>query len=129
MDNSTGLMEAFIKENLKKIIWKEKVSLHGKMEEHIMVCGLKIKDMVTEECFHGLTVSDMKEILLIISKKAMVSYSGPTVENMLVTGRTDIITGLEHILLPPEKQRKENGKMDKSFVGFKIENILGKFEF
>jgi len=38
-DNLTGLMEAFIMENSKKIIWKVMVNSYGEIKEFMMVCG------------------------------------------------------------------------------------------
>ena len=50
-------------------------------------------------------------------------FIGRMEENMKVVGKTASNMGLVLILVQVEKQRMENGKMEKGFTGFKINEI------
>jgi hypothetical protein len=66
---------------------------------------------------------DMRVIMSMIKKKVMGYFIGLMEENMKVVGKTASNMGLVLILVQVEKQRMENGKTEKGFTGFKINEI------
>ena len=68
-----------------KTILKVKEYIIGKMEEYIKVNGSTTKCKV-EEFSTGQMVVNMKEIMWMIRKKDMVSFTGQMEENMMDSG-------------------------------------------
>lgn len=64
----------------------------------------------------------MKANMLMIKKKAKVSSFGQTVENTMEAGK--MVNKMVLELTPPQAERlsKENGKMEKDFIGSKTTN-------
>jgi len=87
MESFNGIMEILTKENLKIIIFKEKVNIHGKIN-HMMVNGFNLKWMVLDNLF------------------------GKMVESILVNILMDSKKDMEHIIGLMEKYIKENGKRE-----------------
>jgi hypothetical protein len=61
---------------------------------------------------------DTKEITLTIKKKDKVYSIGQTEENMKENGKMESNTEQEFILQQVVKQKWENGKMEKDFIGY-----------
>jgi hypothetical protein len=67
---------------------------------------------------------DMKVIMSMIRRKETESSSGLMAESMTEAGKTENNTVLELTLLPAVNPSKENGKKERDFIGFKINEII-----
>jgi|JI10StandDraft_1071094.scaffolds.fasta_scaffold1969876_1 hypothetical protein len=95
-ENSDGLTEAHIKENLKKIILTVLAFMNGQMVESMKENGKIIRCMV-EGTLSGQMEESMKENIKMIKRKEMACLYGLTEGNTKVDGKTVNNMELEYI--------------------------------
>ena len=73
---------------------------------------------------HGQTVEDMKVNTLTTKKRVREHFIGQTGENMMAAGKMANSMVLDSTLLQVVKASKANGKMERDFIGYKINETI-----
>jgi len=112
MESLNGLMDQIMKGISLTTIFMVKESMNGLMEEDMKVTGRTIKCMVVVTSL-GKMVEHMQEITEMTRKKVRELSTGLMEDNTLENGILANNMAEVNILLLKEKQRKENGKMER----------------
>lgn len=101
-------MEAFIEDNSRITKLKEKECINGVIIENTMENGSKIKWKVMVN-FSGLMEESIKEIILMIRKKALVYSLGLIRRFIEDSGRKESSMDMELFNLVMDKREMDNG--------------------